>query len=171
MSRCRGYLALFSLAAVSLVAGGCAEYRLGTTLPPKIRTVCVPTFANKTGEPQLEQRATQATIQEIQKDGTLIIADLAQADSVLAVTLVRYRLEALRFEKESNKTADEYRLVLEADLLLTYAKSGEPVMKRTVSGETTFLPGGDLNSAKQQALPKAAADLARNVVGSIVEFW
>ena len=44
--------ALFLIPALMLAAG-CANYRLGSTLPPDVRTVYMPTCLNQTDEPLL----------------------------------------------------------------------------------------------------------------------
>ena len=49
-------------------------YRLGSSLPPDIRSVYVPVFVNRTGEPRVETEATRAAKQEFQRDGTLHLA-------------------------------------------------------------------------------------------------
>ena len=54
------------LGLLMLTLGGCV-YQLGSSLPPNLKTVYVPTFVNKCGEPQVENETTQATIQEFQK--------------------------------------------------------------------------------------------------------
>ena len=57
-------------AALTLLLTGCTGYRLGSMLPPEIKTVYVPTFANQTTEPLLEMEATDAVIVEFQQDGS-----------------------------------------------------------------------------------------------------
>ena len=67
-------IVLLVVGQISLLCG-CAGYRLGTLLPPEIKTIHVPTFVNKTREPALEAETTGAAISEFQKDGTLRITD------------------------------------------------------------------------------------------------
>jgi hypothetical protein len=152
-------------------AAGCAGYRLGTTLPPGVETVQVPTFVNRCGEPLIESEATVATVRELQKDGTLRVAAAETASSVLSVTLTDYRLEPLRFERDRPKATQEYRLLLTADVEFKRTSDGAVLVRRKVEGESTFVPEGGLSSAKQQALPGAAADLAHNIVKAVVEYW
>jgi hypothetical protein len=168
--RSRSLRAMAALAALA-VAGGCVGYKLGSTLPPGIESVYVPTFINETGEPFVETETTRAAIQEFQKDGTLRVRDRAVADAILNVTVVEFELEPLRYERDRNKTTDEYRLTLTADVSFARAKDGEVLITRRVKGETDFLPGGDLGSAKRAALPQAARDLAHDIVESVVEYW
>jgi len=161
-------ISVFSVLVAGL--GGCI-YRLGTTLPPGVYSVHVPTFVNQCREPLVETETTGAAIQEFQKDGTLRIADADHADAILNVTLVDYKLEPLRYEKDDAKTAKEYRLSITADLVFEWTQTNQVLVKRRVVGESTFVPAGDITSSKREALPAAARDLAHNIVESVVEYW
>lgn len=150
---------------------GCVGYRLGTSLPPGINSVHVPTFVNHCGEPLVETETTKAAIQEFQKDGTLRVADADKADAILEVTLVDYKLEPLRYEKDEAKTTKEYRLKITADIVFKRILTDEILVEKQVEGESTFEPAGDLTSSKRSALPEAAGDLAHDIVESVVEYW
>lgn len=161
-----------ALALLILPLGGCGVYRLGSTLPPNVKTICLPTFINKCGEPQVENETTQAAIQEFQKDGTLrVVQAPGDADLVMDVTLSQYKLEPLRYEKDQPKTTKEYRLRIVADIVVRKAKVQEPLVKRSVAGEATFIVVGDLTTSKHSALPAAARDLAHRIVESVTEAW
>ena len=72
--------AVFAVLALSTLPG-CTSYRLGSMLPPGVKTVYVPTFVNETSEPFIEVDATRATIQALQNAaGTAAAAP--QPDSV-----------------------------------------------------------------------------------------
>jgi hypothetical protein len=159
------------LALLALAAAGCAGYRLGTTLPPGIRSVHVPAFVNRTEEPEVETEATRAVLSELQQDGTLRVADAGNADTVLRVTLTDYRLEPVRYDEDRIKAAAEYRLRLLATIEFARTQSEDVLLKRNVEGESTFDVVGDLSSSKARALPDAAQDLAHDIVESVVEYW
>ncbi len=159
------------LAAFCVTLAGCAGYRLGTTLPPNIKTVYVPTFINKTGEPMVDTEATKAAIQALQMDGSLKVSGMDEADSILEVTLFKIAFEPLGFERDSRKTAREYRMYFYADVLFKKAKTNEILSRKKVVGETTFVPTGDLAAAKRLALPKASRDLAHRIVEAVTEYW
>ena len=153
------------------LAGGCMGYRLGTTLPPGIQSLYVPTFVNRTGEPELDVATTRATIQEFQKDGTLQLGSEGGADAYLKVTLQEFRLESLRYSGDQAKTTSEYRLVIIAQVDFHRSTTDERLARRRVRGESTFEPGSDLSLAKLNALPEAAEDLAHHIVKTVVEYW
>lgn len=160
-----------TLGLVAVHSVGCVGYRLGTTLPPDIRTIQVPVFVNKTQEPLIENETTKAAIKELQKDGTLKVTDLQSADVVLEVHLTGYGLEPLRYDHDTSKRSTEYRVEIQAELILKRVGTDEVVIERRVEGEATFIPGGDLSLAKREVLPEVAKDLAHDIVESIVEYW
>lgn len=165
---CRVMLSL----SLSLVAG-CTGlgYRLGSSLPPDIRSVYVPAFINNSDEPMIEGEATQAVISEFQRDGSLRISDIENADAVLEVVLTGFKLEPVRYDRDDTRATREYRMWIYADLVFTRTATGEEIARASVHGEHDFDPGGDLASAKSTALPGASANLARRIVRNVVEFW
>ena len=165
-------LAACTSLAIALLFSGCAGYRLGSMLPEDIKTVYIPTCINETGEPLLEVEATQALIQDFQRDGSLRVVGEEQADTLLSVVLREYRLEPVAYRTDQRTTAREYRIVLRARILLTRRVGGAVVVESpNVQGEATFTVTGDLSSSKLRGLPAAAEDLAHNIVEKVVEVW
>jgi len=156
--------------AVLVFAGGCV-YQFGTSLPAGMDTIYVETFVNNTDEPLLESETTQAAIREFQHDGTLSIATADNADMILRVVLEKLTIEPIRYEKDSPKAGEEFRMKLTAMLELTNARTNKLMMKRKVIGQVTFFLTGDMFSAKREAVILVAKDLAHNIVEQVVEFW
>jgi len=160
-----------ALGAAALLAG-CATYRLGSSLPPGIRSVAVPMFVNKTAKPELAAEAVNATVQEFQRDGSLRVAAADAADAVLEVALTGYGLSPVRYEDERRTTAQEYRITLTADAVLRKRATGAVVFEgRNLTEDTTFVAGGDLLSAERTALPAAARNLGRDIVERVLATW
>lgn len=161
-------------AALVLVAfgGGCAGYRVGSMLPPDIKTVYVPTFENKTDEPLIEGRVTAAVITQLQRDGSLKVVAREQADAILKVVLERFILTPVGYDKTSRSRPNEYRIVLSASYVLTSTKTGKVVSEHArVEGESLAPVLGDLSSSKRAALPEASRTLAIDIVDKLVETW
>ena len=157
---------------VCLSLCGCGSYRLGTTLPPGLRSIHVPTVANATTEPGVEASVTAALSEEFQRDGTLRVATAETADMTMEVTVTRFRLVPLRYNRDRTTTAEEFRLILTARVRVVRTEDGGVMIDRPgYEGETEFELNGDLRSAKRNALPDAARDLAHDIVESIVEYW
>ena len=134
-TRCPHRIAATMMAATLLLhLTGCAGYRLGSSLPPDVRSVYVPAIINATSEPSLETEVTRAVIQEFQRDGTLRVLDKSQADVTIDVRLVKFMLEPLRYDRDQAKTAEEYRMRISAELVLTRIDTGEVMSKRNVEG-------------------------------------
>ena len=158
------FMAMFFLA-------GCVGYRLGSTLPPDIKTVYVPIFANKSREPLIENDATAAAIAELQKDGTLKVVNAESADVILECILTGVSLNPLRYDRSDVTKPNEYRLTLSASFTLKRVRDQEMLCEASVIGEATFPFVGNLTSAKQSAMPRASEDLAKRIVERAVEAW
>ena len=167
----RGMMGLLIAGCALACASGCAGYRFGSSLPPDINSVFVRTFINKCNEPLIEIETTNATIAEFQKDGTLKIGRLEEADVILETTLVAITLEPLRYDRQDVAKPKEYRMILSASFVLKRNASGKTIGEGDCIGESTFIFGGNLASAKRSAVPKASEDLAKRIVEKVVEVW
>ena len=151
---------------------GCVGYHLGSMLPGDIRTVCVPTFVNNTDEPNIEIETTQATIREIQQDGSLKIASCEEADAILEVVLKEYELEPISYGRDRETTAEEYRIWIRASYVFRKLSDDTVVSEApNVRGQSTTEFSGDLSLMKRTELPRTARDLAHEIVERMVEAW
>ncbi len=163
---------LLGMALGLLAMTGCVGYRLGSTLPPDVKSIYVQLFINKCNEPLLEIDTTNATKAEFQKDGTLRIAPKGEADVLLETTLNALTLTPLRYDQTVDKVKpNEYRLTLKVSFVLRRAKTREIMNEAAVIGESTFVYLGNLNSCKRAAIPAASEDLAKRIVEKVVETW
>lgn len=158
-------------AAAALFSAGCANYRIGTTLPSHLKTVYTAPFVNHTDQPQIESTIAGAVRQEFQRDGQLKLAGEDAADIVVECTLRSYTLEALRYDANSPKTAQEYRAIIRADINAYERANGNKITKQSVSGSTTLQAVGDLVTARRNALPDVADDLAKDIVDAVISAW
>jgi len=161
---------LLALAAMLSLAG-CANYQLGTTLAPEDRPVHVPSVRNESQEPGVDSLASSAILREIQREGTLILTSENQAATRLDITIVRFRLEPTRYQRDETRAPDEYRATVVADVAFTRIGDGKTLYRGVVEGDTTFPIGSDLVSAKQDMMPKAVDDLARKVIDRCISTW
>ena len=167
----RSALLLLALGWVAL-SSGCAGYRLGSMLPEDIKTVHVPSFVNETSEPLIEIDCHRAMIEELQRDGTLRVADEENADAIVRVKLRDYKLEPVVYDTRSRSNVRQYRIRITANLVMTRRVDDSVIVERpSVRSEGVFNVSGDLSSSKLIGLPVAAADLARKLVQHMVEAW
>jgi hypothetical protein len=170
--RRRGVFLVPLWAALLLAAAaGCARYRIGTTLPPHLRTIAVEPFRNETDEPLLETETTRAVLQEIQREGQLKIADRQSAAIRLTGTLVSYRLEPMRYDQNRPESVREYRVVIRAAVEAVERASGRRIVEAVVEGDATLPVQGDLVTARRGAMPEAARQLAHEIVNAVVSAW
>lgn len=155
-----------------LALAGCAGYRLGTPVPPEMRTVCVPVFENASGQPEAESIVSHAVLQEFRREGTMRIAERADAALIVEGRVVECRLEPMRYDRDQPYLAIEYRLLLTADVKVVEAATGKVVARLgRVTGSDLFRTQSDLPSTRRDALPRAAYRLARQVVSGTVSAW
>jgi len=166
------FLPALAAALLSLLSAGCATYRLGSMLPPDIRTVHMPTCVNKTTEPMIEQDVTRAILAQIQMDGSLRVAPADEADTILDVTLIRFWLDPVAYVSGESSTANQYRMSIRASVVLRRRADNSVVVQSPgLTGWYDFDFAGDMTSSKAVALRPAAEDLGRRIVNSLVQAW
>lgn len=150
---------------------GCANYRIGTTLPRHLKTISVGNFANQTSEPNIESRITSAVRKEFQRDGQLKVVEGEEGDILLSATLLSYDVESLLFEKESPSTTRRYRARIFCKIDATERESGKSIVSAKVAGEATFPASGDVVTARRNVLGDVSRNLAAEVVTAVVSAW
>jgi len=166
-------LFVVTLSILAMMQTGCLSgYRLGSTLPPDIQSVYIPLARNESSEPLLEKEVTQATLAQMQRDGSLSIELENNADAVLYITVTDFELRPLAYGDNDNLRPDEYRLILKARVELIQQSNGR-VLARTsgLEGRAVFELTRDLVSDQRTAIPEAAEDLGRRIVAAVTEAW
>ena len=168
----RSLFSLLVTALLALVAGCASDYKLGTTLPPDLRDVYVPSVQNNSLEPTIHQDATRALLREIRRDGTLnLITDETSATTVLEVTILKFTMSALTYQRNDKHTGRDYRGTVTAHVVFRKRATGTVLFEGDVSGEEDFDATGDLTSAKRRMMPEACKDLAEHIVDSCISLW
>lgn len=159
---------LLAVILVSLLTVTSCGYRVGSLLPPDIKTIAVPIFENLTIEPELEIRVTNGIIREFVADGTLEVVEEGPADTLLIGEIIGYTRQPLRYTKQ--EVTREYRLLLSVKLRFEDLRNNKVMWEYPIiEGETTFFVEGSLPESEQIALPDAIEDLAHHVVEKVVE--
>lgn len=164
-------LSSFSLVIALLTLASCARYHFGYTLPEGIRSIHIPTFINRTSEPQIETTLTSATIRQIQKSGGLKVVGKDMADGTAQVELLSYDLEPVRYESATRVTAKEYRVTITAHVVLMRAADQVKLIDQNVVADRTFQVGGNLTAAKREVLPDISETLAYVISDAILQHW
>lgn len=168
--RASRFLSAIMLAAFTVA--GCG-YSFRGSLPPTIKTVAIPVFANKSQEPNVESFVTQAVVEAFMNSGRLRVVPVAQADSVLEGEIVEYRIDSLTYDRQANVT--EYRLWITLNLTLRDVKGNATLYKEDgVQEKADFrIPGQrDVRLTilqEEEAAKRAAVDIGRSIVNRAVE--
>jgi hypothetical protein len=163
-------LTLLASAALTVLAG-CANYKLGTTLPPHLKSVYVETFKNSTKEPQLETKITSEIIREFQRDGQLKVKDADEADIIVTGVVTQYKLNPMRSKRDNPKATLEYKAIVTVTLLAAERKTGKRIVSQGVTASKTFVVRGDLMTARRNILPEVSRELGRKVVDAVISAW
>lgn len=158
--------------AVAALLSGCMGYRLGGDRPAGIETVSVAPVINRTDEPAIEMQVTHALRDRIQFDGRLKLVDANDfADGIIEVTLSQYDMTPIAFSDEKASTPRLYRIRITGRAVLRRSDTGSMVSISETYGEATLPFQSDLTSAKRDALPAAAAEIAKFMIDDLIEGW
>ncbi|HYG24965.1 MAG TPA: LPS assembly lipoprotein LptE [Verrucomicrobiae bacterium] len=156
---------------VTLLASGCAGYRLGPTNSAVAgeKSIQLSPFSNQTFQPRLGDAVTTALRRTIQSDGTFKLATGGEADIIVTGTLIDYDRRELSLVPNDVLTVSDFRVNVKARVTARERASGKVLVDREVTGYTLVRVGSDLTSAERQALPVLADDLARNIASLLVD--
>lgn len=154
------------------VLNGCTGYRLGSMLPNDIQSVYVPVAINQSDEALLDSEVTRAVLRQLQRDGSLEVTNEESADAVLFITVTKLDLDPLRFEEGNRVQPNEYRMTIRAEVqMIRTSDESVVVSPQSARGKGVVELVGDLTTAKRQAFPEVAEDLAQNIVEKVTEAW
>ncbi|MBL9127944.1 MAG: hypothetical protein JNL97_09875 [Verrucomicrobiales bacterium] len=164
-------LALILALPALLGAVGCA-YRVGPSsgVEPGSRSVVIRPFENATLEPRVTENVANALRAQIQQEGTFRLATHAgEGDLVVTGVIQDITREEQSFQARDTRTLRDYNFELVARVVATERGSGRTIFDREVRGHTMLRIVADLPSAERQAMPLAAANLARNITSMLVD--
>ena len=159
--------------SVVLALAGCG-YKLGEIRPTPMRSVrslAVPTFKNNTFESRIEVLFADTLVKKLQQDGTYRVVNTGQADAVLYCTIDKIERGSLRSVQNNVYATSEFRLTVTARYEVIDQGTGRILMQGTVTGNTSFFSGNDLQTLERQGLSNAAIDLADNLATRLTEGW
>jgi hypothetical protein len=157
------------LSAVMLT--GCG-YRFGGMHPVGIESVAMEPVINATGEPAIEIQVTHALRERIQYDGRVKLVNKPEnADGIIEVRLTQYDLTPIAYRSDLRTTPELYRMRITGEAQLKKAGTDEVIAKSKTFGEATFQFEFDLTTSKRDALPTAAAEIAKFMADDLLEQW
>jgi outer membrane lipopolysaccharide assembly protein LptE/RlpB len=164
--------AVLTAACLALVLLPGCGYRLGAAKPAQLQNVskiAVPTFKNKTFEPNIEVLMADATIKQFQQDGTYEIVPDERADAILYCTLDEVVRSQARAVLSNVLATREFKLRMQVQYELVDRITGVSILNGTVAADTSFFTNNDLQVDEQQAIVNAIHNAAVDIVGRVSE--
>lgn len=166
-------LNLISIITLILMSMNCGYHLTGTGsfLPPHIKTISVPMFKNNTGRYQLDQKLTQAVVNELIARGRFkVLSETQKADGILLGEITSFTVNPISFTEETR--ADRYSITIIAKVTFK-----DLIKKKTIftnphyifRDEYEITGGGDFFSEETQAIERISEKFARSVVSTILE--
>lgn len=160
-----------ALVLLSLTGAGC-DYKLvgtGSSLPPGIKTIHLPTMENRTAEPNLGIQLTQSLTNQLVQDGRLKVTG-AGADAKLQGTIVSYALRPLSYDASNSVTA--YQVSLAVEVVLTEQATDKRLLAQRVTDTSLYDVTGSVigsEGARDAAVVVAAQRMAERIVSTVLE--
>lgn len=168
-------LLLVSAATVVLCMGGCGYHTVGaaTHLPPDVRTLSVPEFANRTVANGIDRVMTEAVIREFMARTRFQVTPSAKpdADAVLHGTIVQESVRPVTYNTATQQSSS-FLITVVASVTLT-GRDGAVLYRnnnyvfRQQYESTTDLPL--FLEEDPAAVQRLARDFARQLVADVLE--
>jgi outer membrane lipopolysaccharide assembly protein LptE/RlpB len=160
------------LIAACLLAG-CGYQPMGESgSPAGRRTLLVQAIGNETLRPGLQGIAAAALLRQLRLQGVAGSTDAGSADLVLSGGITGYLNEAITFS--SQDIGRRFRIRLVMSVTLTRPADGSIRLAETIVGEAFYTTGTDAvttRNAEEEAVRRAAQDMASKLVSRILEEW
>lgn len=172
---------IFLFIFVSMMCVSCSNYRLsGTPQPLPFKSVYVKPVQNYSYAPQAANLLSTQVIDMISQTPGLNVADLNDAQAVLEMTLVDYKLQGSSTRTDnlsgSRRTdtalASAFFVTLEVKCTLKDRVTGEIIFKdRLVKATDNVYVGQSFLLSEYQNMPILTRELARKVVDQVIGIW
>jgi len=175
-NRWRRGLALLLITGALGVAPFACGYHVagrGDRLPPDVKTIAVPIFANQTSRFRIEQTMTQAVTREfIERTRFKVTADPAGADAVLKGAVKDVRTGVVAFDLNTGRaTALQIQVTANVELIDLHTKKVLFTNPNYIFREEYQVSQSSANlfEEDQPALDRLSRDLAHTLVTEILE--
>lgn len=169
-------LRLTLLAALAILAGGCGYHLVGTTstLPPELEVLYVRPFENGTDWADMDQRLTEAVVQEwVRRRRFQVAAEEESAQIVLRGRISSLNLAPVTLDEQGRAT--EYQMTLTAGVELLDMRGEDPVtlwQDKGFSRRTSYqvdVSAVDYFDRQIEAMDEVSAEFARALVSAVLE--
>jgi len=161
------------VAAGWMTGCGYALVGSGNSLDPKIKTIEVPAFVNKTTRVELEQRVTQAVADEFVSRGRLKLVTVpSSADAILRGSIDSFGIFPIAFNTQGRAT--QYQISITAKIELLDHRNEDKVLWKNDQYRFTENYQIDINSTdafdqETRAISEIAVRFAESLVTNLLE--
>jgi hypothetical protein len=154
---------------------GCGYALVGHSnfLDPKLRSIQVPAFVNRTTRVELEQRVTQAVADEFVSHGRLkLVRTSSEADAILKGSIDSFGIFPIAFNTEGRAT--QYQISITANIELLDHRNEDKVLWKndqyrfTENYQVTLL-SNDASEQESRAIQDIAVRFAESLVSNLLE--
>lgn len=151
---------------------GCG-YKLlghGSSVPPDVHSISIPTFSNTSQEPAIERTFTQVVREEFINDGRLAVVDNQKADWNLKGEIKEYYLKPVSFDSRDNVTA--YWIEMTLFIELTDVKKKKTIFKQNFHPHWDYRVTSAVslsNIKRMEGINNAARDFGKTLTSLIIE--
>jgi outer membrane lipopolysaccharide assembly protein LptE/RlpB len=167
---------LLAAAAAGLASGcGYALQGRGITTDPSIRRIGVPLFKDRTGKIGLDQRVTQAVMEELLKRGRFtVVRDTTGVDAVVEGEVVAWNALPVNYSSDTGTTqATRYTISLTASVVYRKVGQKEPLWANEAFSQRDEYDMGENPQTyfdrEEQSMERLSAAFARNLVAAMLE--
>lgn len=163
-------LKLWIVLCICTTVFGCGYSFANSRLTDDYRTIAIPAFKNKSFEPDIQIRVTNALIHELEADGRFrVINDSAAADLVLSGAITDFDARAISYSTDDN--IGQFKITLSASAMLEDVRSGEVIWhKERLRGTDFYQTRG--GRTREEALDEATENLVETLIYECLDnYW
>lgn len=158
---------------LGLLLFGCGYQFRGQSsrLPGDVRAVYIELLANRTTEPFLENRLTNAVSRRFARKREVdVVARRSSAQAILSGQIIRYESNPVSYDKFDEVA--EYRSTMELAAVLSRADNGKTLWKGTLSWSEEYLANADKtiqDDAESAAVVQISERLSDELLAHLLE--
>ena len=167
---------LFAQAFLFITGCGFHLMGRGSGLPSHIKSIGVITFENKTSHFEVEQRITDALVNELlRRKGYKIVAGSGDADAVLSGSVVEFEAKPVEFDERSYATKVEIKVRAEVSFVDSSTgnvlwRNDNYLFQDQYEVEGTATEAGEAFFDQEiETVERIAKDFARTIVSALLE--
>lgn len=147
----------------------CWFYSFKGTLPPHIKSIAIPIFADKTAEFNIQTIVTDKIRIGFIKENILKLVEEDNAHSVLYGTIQSLQDKPLVYTED--EAVKEYRLTLIVEIEWFDKINNQSIFKKQFTGYSEYDPTGATDRTRDTALSESISQVTEDVINSILSGW